>query len=85
MLAEDNKHGEQFEFSEFRLEPESFYLPNVAIGIRDMGGTGLFSGEYLVGSKKFGFLDLSMGIGWGMLATESNIRNPLISLDERLE
>ena len=24
-----------------------------------------------------------MGIGWGMLATESNIRNPQISLDER--
>ncbi len=66
-----------------RVLEESFYLPNVAIGIRDMGGTGLFSGEYLVGSKKFGFLDLSMGIGWGMLAADSNIRNPLISLDER--
>jgi len=68
-----------------RVLEESFYLPNVAIGIRDMGGTGLFSGEYLVGSKKFGFVDLSMGIGWGKLAADSNIRNPLISLDERFK
>ncbi len=64
---------------------ESFYLPNVAIGIRDMAGTGLFSGEYIVGSKRFGFLDLSMGIGWGLLGSDNNIRNPLISLDERFE
>ena len=48
----------------FRVLEESFYLPSVAIGVRDMAGTGLFSGEYIVGSKRFGFLDLSMGIGW---------------------
>ncbi len=64
---------------------ESFYLPNVAIGIRDMGGTGLFAGEYIVGSKRFGPLDLSMGIGWGLLGADNNIRNPLISLDERFQ
>ena len=64
---------------------ESFYLPNVAIGVRDMAGTGLFSGEYIVGSKKFGLLDLSMGIGWGLLGADNNIRNPLISLDERFK
>ena len=66
-----------------RVIEESSYIPNVAIGIRDMAGTGLFSGEYIVGSKKFGFIDISMGIGWGVLAADSNIRNPLISLDER--
>ena len=64
---------------------ESFYLPNVAIGIRDLAGTGRFSGEYIVGSKRFGFLDLSLGIGWGLLGADNNIRNPLISLDERFE
>ena len=64
---------------------ESFYLPNVAIGIRDMAGTGLFSAEYIVGSKRFGLLDLTMGIGWGALGAANNIRNPLISLDERFK
>ena len=66
----------------FRVLEESFYLPSVAIGVRDMAGTGLFSGEYIVGSKKFGNLDLSMGIGWGLLGADNNIRNPLISLRE---
>jgi len=68
-----------------RVLEESFYLPNVAIGLRDFAGTGLLSGEYIVGSKKFGLLDLSMGIGWGVLGADNNIRNPLISLDERFE
>jgi hypothetical protein len=67
----------------FRVLEESFYLPNVALGIRDMGGTGQFAGEYIVGSKRFGFLDLSLGIGWGLLGADSNIKNPLTSLDER--
>jgi hypothetical protein len=68
-----------------RVLEESFYLPNVAIGLRDMAGSGKFSGEYIVGSKRFGFLDVSMGIGWGLLAAEGSIRNPLISFDERFE
>ena len=66
----------------FRVLEESFYLPSVAIGVRDMAGTGLFSGEYIVGSKKFGHLDLSVGIGWGLLGADGNIRNPLTSLHE---
>ena len=68
-----------------RVLEESFFLPNVAIGIRDMAGTGRFGAEYIVGSKRFGFLDVSMGIGWGGLAADSNIRNPLALLDERFE
>ena len=68
-----------------RILEETFYLPNVAIGVRDMAGTGRFSGEYIVGSKRFGFLDLSLGIGWGLLGADGNIKNPLTSLDERFE
>ena len=34
-----------------RLWQESFWLPEVAVGSRDLGGTGLFDSEYLVASK----------------------------------
>ena len=66
-----------------KLLNESYYLPNIAIGIRDIGGTGVFAGEYIVGSKRFKQLDVSIGLGWGSLGQAGNIKNPLISLDER--
>ena len=35
-----------------RLWEEELYLPQVAVGIRDMVGTGVFGSEYIVGSKR---------------------------------
>lgn len=57
----------------FRLWPESAYAPQVAIGFRDIAGTGLFSGEYLVASKRTGDLDWSLGVGWGYLAGQRRV------------
>ena len=37
-----------------RLLEESEYLPQVSVGLRDILGTGVFNGEYLVGSKQVG-------------------------------
>jgi len=67
----------------FRLLEESYFLPNVAVGIRDMAGTGRFSSEYIVASKKMGYFDFSLGLGWGALGADGNIRNPFISIDDR--
>src|SRR5258708_6136441 len=36
----------------FRLSSESRYLPEMALGFQDVLGTGVYSGEYLVGSKR---------------------------------
>src|SRR6266850_2544188 len=52
----------------FRLWRESRYVPEIAVGFRDLVGTGLYSSEYLVGSKRYGALDLSLGLGWGYMA-----------------
>ncbi len=52
-----------------RLWDESDLLPAVAIGANDLLGTGIYSGEYLVGSKQLGNIDASVGIGWGRLAS----------------
>lgn len=65
-----------------QLLKESYYFPAVSVGLRDVAGTGLFSSEYIVGSKRFNSLDLSLGIGWGILGTESNISNPLDSVSK---
>lgn len=51
-----------------RLWNESAYVPEIAVGLRDAGGTGLFSGEYIVASKRTDMLDWSLGLGWGYLA-----------------
>ncbi|MDX1376725.1 MAG: YjbH domain-containing protein, partial [Burkholderiales bacterium] len=60
----------------FRLWQESAYAPEVALGFRDFVGTGLFSGEYLVGSKRTGPFDWTLGVGWGYLAGRVDVRDP---------
>ncbi|PDO86406.1 YjbH domain-containing protein [Kosakonia sacchari] len=66
-----------------RLWQEGYWLPEVSVGARDIGGTGLFDGEYLVANKAWGPFDFSLGIGWGYLGTSGNIKNPLCSYDEK--
>lgn len=66
-----------------RLWRESDRLPEVALGMRDFAGTGLFSSEYLVASKRQGRLDASLGIGWGYLGGRANLKNPLSTLSSR--
>ncbi|HRK39009.1 MAG TPA: YjbH domain-containing protein [Burkholderiaceae bacterium] len=60
-----------------RLSRESAQWPQIALGVRDLGGTGLFSAEYLVASKRWGAVDASLGLGWGYVGARGNIRNPL--------
>ncbi len=68
-----------------RLFEESAYFPELALGIRDIGGTGFFSAEYLVGSKALGPVDVTLGIGWGRLGTRGDFDNPLGSLSDRFD
>ncbi|MCP3702988.1 MAG: YjbH domain-containing protein, partial [Alteromonas sp.] len=65
----------------FRLLEESDYLPEVAVGVRDFGGTGLFDGEFIAGSKKiytdhYGVFDFTLGMGWGYMGMHGNVTNP---------
>lgn len=56
----------------FRLLKETEYLPQLAIGLRDLGGTGLFSSEYVVANKRFGDLDVSLGVAWGYMGSRGD-------------
>ena len=65
-----------------RLLAESFYVPSISVGVRDVGGTGLFSGEYVVASKQINRFDFSLGLGWGYLGNQEHLSNPLCTLRE---
>lgn len=60
-----------------RLWQESHWLPEVAFGFIDVGGTGLFSSEYFVANKRYKDLDFSLGIAWGYIGNRGDFRNPL--------
>ncbi|ENA0602162.1 YjbH domain-containing protein [Enterobacter hormaechei subsp. xiangfangensis] len=60
-----------------RLWKEDYSLPQVALGKRDIAGTGLFDGEYLVASKMAGPVDFTFGIAWGYPGNSDNVGNPL--------
>ena len=68
-----------------KLIDERNSFPQVSIGLRDLAGTGIFSSEYLVASKKISNLDLTLGLGWGLLGSEGGISNPFSSIDERFK
>jgi hypothetical protein len=59
-----------------RLWDEGGVLPALAVGVDDIIGTGVYNGEYLVASKRFGDVDTSLGMGWGRYAGSDLVRNP---------
>lgn len=73
--------------AKFRIFKERKYLPQVAIGLRDFGGTGLYSSEFIAMSKYFNRFstDFTMGIGWGVLGGGYNIKNPVTVLSPQFE
>ena len=68
-----------------RLWQESRWLPALAVGGHDIGGTGLFSGEYVVASKRLDRFDVSLGLGWGYLGAAGDLGNPLGVFDDRFK
>lgn len=67
----------------FRLWQEREWLPEVSVGLSDFAGTGLFDGEFIVASKRFGAFDLSAGIGFGRHGSRDNVSNPLCEIADR--
>jgi len=66
------------------LLKEGIRMPAIALGARDLAGTGVFSSEYLVASKRFNNLDLSLGIGWGNMSSNT-ISNPLSKISQTFD
>lgn len=62
--------------AKFLLWRESRSLPNIALSLRDFGGTGLLESESLLFSKRWHDIDLHVGMGWGYLGRADTIQNP---------
>lgn len=61
----------------FRLVDEGRWVPAVAVGLRDMVGTGIYSSEYLVATKHVGSrVRVTAGLGWGRLGGLNSLGSP---------
>jgi len=82
-LSGDQSYKDKSIDAKVRLWNESHWLPDVSVGFRDVGGTGLFAGEFVVANKRFGPFDASLGMGWGYLGARGDVGNPLGLIDDR--
>lgn len=66
---------------------EGEWWPSMAVGMRDIIGTGLYQGEYFVATRQFGQDDqvsVSAGLGFGRFGERNGFSNPF-GLGERPE
>lgn len=66
-----------------RLLEETQYFPELSVGLRDIGGTGRFSGEFIAANKRFGPLDVMLGMGFGYIGERGTFSNPFCEAAER--
>ncbi|EET49755.1 YjbH domain-containing protein [Thalassobium sp. R2A62] len=67
----------------YQIFDETEDRPAVAFGLRDFGGTGILSSEYIVATKHFGERFIATGgIGWGRMAQRGAFDNPLAILSD---
>lgn len=60
----------------FRLWQEGPEVPDITLGITDFAQFGSFDEEYLVATKRIGDFDVTLGAGWGQLASDAMFPNP---------
>ena len=67
----------------YLLAREGRIRPAITVGLQDLAGTGIFSGEYVVATKTFdnllrlpGRLRVTGGLGWGRLGSQGDIGTP---------
>ena len=70
--------------AKFMLFKERDYLPQIALGLRDLAGTSVFSAEFITASKLIYNFDFTFGIGWGNL-NGNKIKNPLTYLSDEFK
>ncbi|MDJ0945397.1 MAG: YjbH domain-containing protein [Kiloniellales bacterium] len=55
---------------------ETKHFPQIAVGLRDIGGTDLFGSEFLVASRRYYNWDFTLGVAWGNAGSRGHVSNP---------
>lgn len=84
-LSGDQNYKDKSIDFKVRFWRETRWTPDLAFGVRDLGGTGFFSSEYLVASKTFGPVDASVGLATGYIGNRGDFSNPLGAIDDRFK
>ncbi|HDS1653683.1 TPA: YjbH domain-containing protein [Stenotrophomonas maltophilia] len=84
-LSGDQNYKDKSIDFKVRFWRETRWTPDLAFGVRDLGGTGFFSSEYLVASKNFGPIDASVGLATGYIGNRGDFSNPLGAIDDRFK
>ncbi|MCO4847349.1 MAG: YjbH domain-containing protein [Yoonia sp.] len=67
----------------YQIAREGRIAPSLAVGLRDFGGTGIYSSEYLVATKTVTpTVKITGGLGWGRLGERNGIHSPFVSISE---
>ena len=81
-IAGDQSYKDKSVDLKLRLLEETATTPQLALGFRDLGGTGLFASEYLVANKRWGNWDASLGLAWGYMGARGSVSAPLAFLGQ---
>lgn len=84
-LAQNRVNWDRSFDAHLSILDEGKYFPAISIGLRDFIGTGWYSSEYIVGTKTFGNLEITSGLGFGRLAGRNSFYNPLAHIFSSFE
>lgn len=74
-----------FDFRFQIIDEKEGWQPSIALGFRDFLGTGVYSGEYLVASKRVvPDVTVTAGIGWGRFAGVNGFKNPFCAISDTM-
>jgi hypothetical protein len=76
--VQDDRLDRSFDIH-WQVLQEGNWWPAVAVGIRDIAGTGIYGGEYIVATRHFGQDDrlaVTAGLGFGRLGERGAFSNP---------
>lgn len=83
-LSGDQSYKDKGVDVKFRLWKEGYYMPDISVGIRDLGGTGLFSSEFINGTKRVGPFDMTLGMAWGYMGSAGDLSNPFCRASDKM-
>lgn len=75
-FAQNQSYKDKSVDAKIRIVKEGPYMPDISVGFRDIGGTGLFAGEYIAATRRIYDFDITTGLAWGNVGARGGITNP---------